>query len=189
MKRDVKENIYEKLAHKYRMSLEQAKANCRNVAQMASEVGLDFQFDTMILTNTFDAHRLAMFAKKQGLMREMTERILRAHYTESRHIGDLSTLVQLAEEVGLDHDAVKDMLASTNLSDEVRADEREAQHLGIQSIPYFLINRKYAISGAQPTDAFVNAINQIIEQDGPFTNVNSQTGASCDEDGCEIPEK
>jgi predicted DsbA family dithiol-disulfide isomerase len=169
MERDVNESTYEMLAKKYGMSIEQAKANTQNVERMAKEVGLDYQFDTLILTNTFDAHRLTMFAKTHGLMSEMTERILHAHYTESKHIGDQDTLVQLAEEVGLNGDEVRKMLESDDMSEAVRADEQEAKQLGIRSIPFFLVNRKYTITGAQSTNAFVNSLQQIMAQDGPFT--------------------
>jgi predicted DsbA family dithiol-disulfide isomerase len=169
------------------MSIEQARANTNNMVQMAREVGLDYQMDTLILTNTFDAHRLAMFAKKQGLMKEMTDRILRAYYTESKHIGDHATLILLAKEVGLDEESVKSMLDSDDMSNEVRADQQEAAELGIRSVPFFLINRKYAITGAQASETFEQAINQIMEQDGPFINVTSNDGITCDENGCEIP--
>jgi predicted DsbA family dithiol-disulfide isomerase len=169
MERDVNESTYEMLAKKYGMSIEQAKANTQNVERMAKEVGLDYHFDTLILTNTFDAHRLTMFAKTHGLMSEMTERILHAYYTESKHIGDQDTLVQLAEEVGLNGDEVRKMLESDDMSEAVRADEQEAKQLGIRSIPFFLVNRKYAITGAQTTDAFVNSLQQIMAQDGPYT--------------------
>ncbi len=187
MERDVNYNIYEKLAQKYGMSLEQAKTNCRNMEQMAQEAGVDFRFDTQILTNTFDAHRLVMFAKSKGYMHEMTERILRAYYSESRHIGDHDTLAALAEDVGLDYTEVKSMLASNDMADAVRADEQEAEQLNIRSIPFFLINRKYAISGAQPTEVFVQSLQQIIEQDDPFTAESK--GTTCDDNGCEIPKE
>ena len=163
--RDIQENIYEKLSKKYGMSLEQAKANTQNMVQMAKEVGLDYQMDTLILTNTFDAHRLTMFAEKQGLMKEMTERILHAHFTESKHIGDHETLTELAVEVGLDREAVEQMLASDEMAEAVRADEQEAQQIGVTGVPYYLINKKYALTGAQPTELFVQALNQVIAED------------------------
>lgn len=169
MKRDVEHSKYEELAKKYGISLEEAKARCKSMEQMAAEAGLDFQFDTQILTNTFDAHRLTKFANNEGLMHEMTERLLRAYYTESKHIGDHQTLIELAEDVGLDREKVKEMMESNDMSDLVREDEKEAAELGIQSIPFFLINRKYAITGAQSADAFLESIQQIIEQDGPYT--------------------
>lgn len=170
------------------MSLEQAKANAQRIQQMAASVGLDFQFETIILTNTFDAHRLAMYAKRQGLMKEMTERLLRAYYTESKHIGDKGTLVELAAEVGLDREAVSAMLSGNDMGEAVRADEQEASELGIRSIPFFLINRKYAITGAQSEEMFLTTFQQILEQDGPF-HVEAQEGAACDENGCEVPKK
>ncbi|MGO4889201.1 DsbA family oxidoreductase [Anaerobacillus sp. MEB173] len=187
MERDVPYNIYEKLAQKYGMSIEQAKSNCKNMEQMAKKAGLDFRFDSQILTNTFDAHRLVMFAKTKGLMHEMTERILKAYYSESKHIGNYNTLTELAKEVGLDPKEVTDMLANGDLSEEVRADEQTAQEYGIRSIPFFLVNKKYAITGAQPTETFVQSLQQIIDQDGPFTKGNE--GIFCDDDGCELPPK
>nr|WP_255473425.1 DsbA family oxidoreductase [Planomicrobium sp. CPCC 101110] len=150
--RDIKENMYEKLAQKYGMSIEQAKANTQNMVQMAKESGLDYRMDTLILTNTFDAHRLTLFAKEQGLMKEMTERILRAYFTESKHIGDHATLTELAVEVGLDEQAVTGMLASDGMAEEVRAEERTAAQYGVTGVPYYLINKKYALTGAQPTE-------------------------------------
>lgn len=165
MERDVAYNIFEKLAEKYGMSLEKAKETCQSMVHAAQDIGLDYQFDSLILTNTFDAHRLAMFAKKLGLMQEMTGRILRAYYTESKHIGDRITLIELAEEVGLNPGAVADMLGSTAMSEMVRADEREADEHSIRSIPYFLINKKHSITGAQPTEVFVKSLKQIIEKE------------------------
>jgi predicted DsbA family dithiol-disulfide isomerase len=190
MERDVDYNVYEMLARKYGMSVEQAKVSNRNVEQMAREVGLDFRTDTVILTNTFDAHRLVMYTKTQGKMKEMTDRILYARYTESKHIGDHETLTELAVEVGLNREAVAKMLASNDMEAEVRADEQEAEKYGIRSIPFFLINRKYAITGAQPTEAFVQALQKILKEEGPITILNQQDdAAACDDDGCEIPKK
>lgn len=184
--KNITDNLYEKLSKKYGMSIEQAKASSENVTRMAKEVGLEYHLDTVVLTNTFDAHRVAMLAKYKGLMNEVTERILRAYYTESANIGDHDTLVKLAAEVGLDSEEVAKMLSSDELSDAVRADEQEAAELGIRSIPFFLINRKYAITGAQSSDIVLQSLKQIVEQDGPFTNVE---GAACDDEGCEIPRK
>jgi predicted DsbA family dithiol-disulfide isomerase len=180
--------MYKKLAQKYGMSIAQAKANTDNMVQMAKEAGLDFRFDTLILTNTFDAHRLTMFAKKEGLMREMTERILRAYFTESKHIGDHETLTELAVEVGLNKQAVEQMLASEEMADAVRTDEETARQYGVTGVPFFLLNKKYALTGAQPTEVFVQALKKIIAED-EITVLNSQDGSVCDDVGCEIPKK
>jgi predicted DsbA family dithiol-disulfide isomerase len=188
--RDIKDNIYEKLAKKYGMSIETAKSNTQNMVNMAKEVGLEYQMDTMILTNTFDAHRLTMYAKTQGLMKEMTERILRAFFTESKHIGDHETLTELAVEVGLDREAVKQMLASDEMADAVRADEQAAQQIGVSGVPFYLINKKYALTGAQPAEVFVKALQKVIAEDQiTVLNSDSKDGVVCDENGCEIPKK
>jgi predicted DsbA family dithiol-disulfide isomerase len=186
--RDVKENVYESLAKKYGMSIAQAKANTDRMVQMAKESGLEYHMDTQILTNTFDAHRLTMYAKTQGLMREMTERILRAYFTESKHIGDHSTLTDLAVEVGLNRESVEKMLAGDEMADAVRADEQTAQQYRITGVPFYLINKKYALTGAQPTDVFVQALEKVIAED-EVTMLNNQDGAICDDDGCELPKK
>ncbi|WP_338473236.1 DsbA family oxidoreductase [Niallia sp. XMNu-256] len=188
MGKDVKENMYESLANKYGMSIAQAKANIQNVVNMAKEVGLDYQMDTLILTNTFDAHRLTMYAKTKGLMKEMTERILQAYFTESKHIGDHETLTELAVEIGLDQEEVKSMLASDEMADAVRNDQQTARQYGISSVPFFLINKKYALTGAQPTETFVQALQKVIAED-KLVVLNNQDGLNCDDDGCEIPKK
>lgn len=178
--------MYEALAQKYGMSMERVKENTRNIVQMAQEVGLDYRLETLILTNTFDAHRLAMFAKTQGLMAEMTERILRAHFTESKHIGNHETLIQLAAEVGLDREAVSKMLAGDDMKNDVREDEKNAKEYGITAVPFFLINKKYALTGAQPTETFVKVLQRIRGED-KLNNPVQQNSAICDDDGCDIP--
>ncbi len=186
--RDIKENMYEVLAKKYGMSIAQAEANCDNVERMAKEVGLEYHLDSVILTNTFDAHRLTMFAKTKGLAKEITERILRAYFTESKHIGDHETLTELAVEVGLDREEVAKMLAGDDMADAVHTDEQTARQYGISGVPFFLINKKYAISGAQPTEAFVQALEKVLAED-QIVVLNNLDGDMCDEDGCEIPKK
>lgn len=186
--RDIKENMYEMLAKKYSMTLEQSKANTKNMVQMAKEVGLDYRLDSLILTNTFDAHRLTLFAKEQGLMAEMTERILQAYFTESKHIGDHATLAELAADVGLDKEEAYKMLTSDAFAEAVRKDERTAAEYGVTGVPFYLVNQKYALTGAQPTEVFVEALKQIIEEDEPVIQ-SKEKEAICDEDGCEVPEK
>lgn len=114
----------------------------------------------MVITNTFDAHRLTLFAGKKGKMAEMVERLFKAVFTESKHIGDQHTLAQLAAEVGLNSSEVISMLAGEDLTKEVQQELEEANKLGIHAVPFYVINRKYAVSGAQPSEVFANALEK-----------------------------
>jgi len=161
--KDTESSIHELLAVKYGLSLEQAKESNRNVAQQAQTEGLTYNFDTIIPTNTFDAHRLAHYAGEQGKAKEMTERLFRAYFTDSLHIGDWDTLIRLAEEVGLDGAAVREVLEQNTFADAVREDENEARRLGIRGVPFFVLRGKYAVSGAQPLEIFQGALLRAWE--------------------------
>lgn len=159
-------NIHESLAEKYGISIEQAKQNNMQIGVQAAQIGLTFHFDEMKPTNTFDAHRLAKYAKNQGKEREMIERLLHAYFTESKNIGDTATLADLAEEVGLDRQEALHVLNSKEIYvSDVRADQRMAQQLGVTGVPFFVINQKYAISGAQPIETFFSALEKVWEEE------------------------
>ncbi len=177
--------MYDKLASKYGMSMSQAKQSVQRVVDMGKETGLDFNMDSQILTNTFDAHRLTVFSKKHGLMRPMAERLFKAHFTDALHIGDHNTLVNLAVEVGMDREKVREVLKSDAFNDEVQSDKLVASELCIRSVPFFLINKKYTITGAQPSEVFVDAINNSAKEEdiNLGTIKKSKTNCSLD-DGC-----
>ncbi|MGG1443327.1 DsbA family oxidoreductase [Brevibacillus laterosporus] len=174
--RDVDYDVHDMLVAKYGMSRDQAIAMNENLSGKAKEVGLTFQFDTLILTNTFDAHRLAKYAFKQGKMNPMAQELFRAYFTDSRHLGDHETLVELAVKVGLDRDEALKLLAGDDYSAEVRADEEEASRLGVSGVPFFVIDRKYAVSGAQSTDMFLNAL-QTAWKESQSLNVFDDAGS------------
>lgn len=157
-------DVYTMLATKYGLTHEQAIESTNQVAQQAKVVGLDFHFARTIQTNTFDAHRLAHYAAAQGKGREMTERLLKAHFTDGLHVGDPSTLADLAVEVGLNKDDVLRVLNSGDYATDVRSDEQEAQELGARGVPFFVINRKYGIAGAQPLDIFMQALQRAWDE-------------------------
>jgi predicted DsbA family dithiol-disulfide isomerase len=144
----------------------------------------------MILTNSFDAHRLTHYAAWHGKMQDMTERLLKAYFTESKHIGDHETLAGLAGEIGLDPVEAARVLASGAYAEEVRADEREAERLGVRGVPFFVIDRKYAISGAQSSESFLSALQQAWDESKPLTVLigsNSSTDegdAACSDGVC-----
>lgn len=182
-------DVFTMLSAKYRISRDQAIANTQQIAQQAKMVGLDFDFEHAIQTNTFDAHRLAHYAAAQGKGTEMTERLLKAHFTDSMHVGNREVLADLAAEIGLDRDDVLRMLQGEEYTTEVRADEQEAARLGARGVPFFVINRKYAVSGAQPTEVFLDALQQAWDEEHPLTVVGDANDAVCIDAGCAIPEK
>lgn len=180
-RRDVDYDVYDMLASKYGMSRDEAKAMNDNVSKQAQDLGLTYRMDTMVLTNTFDSHRLTHLAARYGKMQEMAERLFHAYFTESRHIGDHQTLASLAAEIGLDPNEAAGMLASEEFTHEVRAEEQEAAKLGIRGVPFFVINRKYAVSGAQPSEVFLNALQQAWEEERPITDLQQSGNGSADE--------
>jgi predicted DsbA family dithiol-disulfide isomerase len=147
-------SLDEMLARKYGMSLEQAKAANARVVALAAAEGVTFRLEAAKRGNTFDAHRLIHLAAANGLQGEAKERLLRAYFTEGRAIGERHTLLDLAVEIGLDEQAARDALASDAFAAEVRADERLAHELGIQGVPFFVADRRYAVSGAQEAPTF-----------------------------------
>ncbi|THE12719.1 DsbA family oxidoreductase [Bacillus timonensis] len=156
------QSIHELLASKYGTSVEQAKQMNENVGEQAAGVGLNYNFDTMKHTNTFDAHRLAKFAATEGKEKEMTEILLHSYFEEGKLISDHEVLADLAESVGLDRQATLDVLKDEKkFANDVRIDESLAQQIGVTGVPFFVINQKYAISGAQPTSTFLGALQQV----------------------------
>lgn len=171
-------NIHEMLAKKYNMTLEKAQAMNAQLTEQAKGVGLDFRFDTMVHTNTFDAHRLSHYAAKHGKAAEITERLLRAYFTDSLNVGDRSVLAKLAGEVGLDEAEVASVLASDAYSAEVNADIAEGARLNITGVPFFVFNNKYAVSGAQPGPVFTEVLETVWkeEQETSGLQVLGQSG-------------
>ncbi|RBP08054.1 DsbA family oxidoreductase [Rossellomorea aquimaris] len=186
---DTDMSIQEILSKKYGTSLEQAKNMTDSMTKQAATVGLDFRFDTSIPTNTFDAHRLTNYAKTKGKETELTEILLHAHFTLSKHIGDKETLVRLAEQAGLDAEESQAVLEGDEFTQDVRADEEEARQIGVQGVPFFVINRKYAISGAQPSDVFLSSIQKVWEEENQTDSLQplGTDGMACDENGCDVP--
>lgn len=143
------------------MPRERVKEMLDNVTGVAANAGLEYRFDLLHHTNTVKAHELLHFAKAEGRQREMAERLMSAYFTEGRHVGRIDDLVELATEAGLDADAARDALQSGRYLADVRADQAQAQEYGIQGVPFFVIDGKYGVSGAQPADAFAQIARQV----------------------------
>lgn len=146
------------------VSRERAEALHAQVTGLAAAEGLDYHFERVQPANTFDAHRLIHFAAAHGLQSEMKERLQRAYFTEGQLISDPATLTRLAEEVGLDAEEAARALTDPQTAAAVRADLRKAQRYGVDGVPFFLFEGKYAVSGAQPTALFVQALHQVWQE-------------------------
>lgn len=183
---------YDTLADKFG-SVEQAKQMTENIANHAKEAGLEFNFDQMKATNTLDAHRLLHFAKAHEKALELKDQLFIAHFTDGKDIGDINVLSELAESVGLNVAETKKVLIDkTAYRDAVAFDVQEAQQFGITGVPYFIFNRKYAISGAQPKEAFLQALEKIQAEEqttSPFETLNTDANvAACEAGNCEVPQ-
>ena len=157
-------SIHEHLAREKGFDVQAAKQLNDRVTRMGSEEGLEYDFDRTIVANTFDAHRLIHFAKAQGRQDQAEECLFRAYFTEGKNIADHATLVALGEEIGLDGKALATALADGSFADDVRHDIGEARDLGIQGVPFFVLDRKYAVSGAQDTSLFLQALERAFAE-------------------------
>jgi predicted DsbA family dithiol-disulfide isomerase len=156
--RGVTEPTLERLADKYGMSAADAEAAQQQMEERAAQSGLEFHLTGLESGNTGDAHRLLHLARDRGLQPELMERLHRAYFTEQRSIFDASSLTELAVEVGLDAEEVRGVLESDQYADAVAADEETAHSIGVTGVPFFVIDRKFAISGAQPAEVIVRAL-------------------------------
>ena len=158
VKTDPAKNVHQFLAERKGWTTEHAREMNEHVTRIAAEVGLVYNFDKAVVTNSFDAHRFSHFAKKYNLQNEAEERLFRAYFTEGKNTGDHETLIQLGIDIGLDEAEVKSMLESTDFADAVNNDISEARQIGVNGVPFFLFEEKYAISGAQDSSLFLQAL-------------------------------
>jgi predicted DsbA family dithiol-disulfide isomerase len=151
----------EVLERKYGMTADQASAANRKMTDLAASVGLEYHLDRVQIGNTFDAHRLIHLAAHEGCGGAMKERLLAAYFTEGRAVSDPSTLVELAVEVGLDRARATAVLSGDEFADEVKADEARAVELGCTGVPFFVVDERFAIPGAQPPDVLLRLIQRV----------------------------
>ncbi len=130
------------------------------VSAMAKADGLQYNFDKVIVANSFDAHRLLQYAKIQGKGDEMEESLFRSYFTEGKNVADHQVLADLAADIGLDASKAASLLAGNDFTNEVEQDIYEARQIGISGVPYFVFNDRYAVSGAQAADTFLGALEK-----------------------------
>jgi predicted DsbA family dithiol-disulfide isomerase len=156
----------ELLAKKYGRDLNWAKEMNANIAGQGRALGLEIHSARIIPTNSFHAHRLLQLAQSLGLEDAVSEKLFRAYFSEGKHIGRIETLQAIAQEAGIDPARAEAVLTSDEFTAEVRRDEDMAQQLGLTGVPAFVIDRRYLISGAQPTEVFTEALQKIAGDAG-----------------------
>ncbi|MFF2753860.1 DsbA family protein [Psychrobacillus sp. NPDC058041] len=181
-------SLYEVLAEKYGSTVEAAKQMTDNVVAQAKTVGLEYNFDVIKPANTLDAHRLVKWATAQGKAKEANELMLHSYFIEAKEIGKLDVLLDLIESIGLSREEAEKVLNSNAYLEEVRLDIARAGQIGVRGVPFFVLNDKYAISGAQPTETFVGALNKIADEEGisPKLQIIGEEANLCTDETCDI---
>jgi predicted DsbA family dithiol-disulfide isomerase len=181
------DNMAEHLAEKYRKDADWAQGMLDDMTQNAKNSGLDFHFEKAVMANSLHAHRLLHLAKKYNLANDLEELLFKAYLTDGKNINDLDTLKALGLEVGLNAESINEVLHSNAYANEVQQDINEAQSIGVQGVPFFVFNNKYAVSGAQHVETFVKTLEKVWEE-GKFetkpTLLNTNDADSCGIDGC-----
>lgn len=186
IKTDTNLNIHEFLSREKGFPKEQAIRMNEQIALGGKQVGLLFNFDRVVIANTFNAHQFLHEAKKQGRQNEAEERLFEAFFTEGKNIDDFFTLKELGKDIGLNTDNLAPNLQNNVHADGIKADISEAQKLGVRGVPFFVFDRKYAISGAQESPVFLQTLEQAFTE---WKNVNPgallkvSEGASCKSNG------
>jgi predicted DsbA family dithiol-disulfide isomerase len=181
--RDRSVSYAERLSKKYGSPVAQAQARIASMTQTAKADGLNFDFERIRPGNTFDAHRLLHLAEERGLQDAVKERFLLGYMSEGEAIGDPAVLQRLATQAGLAEEEVRRVLSSDAYAEEVRADEAQARELGINGVPFFVFDERLAVSGAQPAELLLSALNQAFADRAAAPAVFDE-GAMCGPEGC-----
>jgi len=171
------------------MNRQQVSSMLANVTQTAKNAGLDFHFEKAITANSFKAHRLIQLAKENNKGNQAEEVLFKAFFSEGKNITDNNTLIQLGKEIGLDEDQINAAFTDDKYAYLAKQDIQEAAQIGVSGVPFFVIDRKYAISGAQPVEAFLEALEKSFaewQKLNPEIKLEVTKGSSCSTDGfCE----
>ncbi len=166
------------------ISVQQVEGMYQHVMDAAKDVNLDFKLEKSVVANSFNAHRFIQLAKTKNLGNEVEEILFKAHFTEGKNIDDKETLIKLGVAVGLEEMEVREVISSDAFSKEVQKDEAEARSIGVGGVPFFVLNNKYAISGAQSPETFLAALKQVWEEkEKEKSPVVLANGEACEIDG------
>lgn len=170
------------------MSIQQAKQLNEQVTEMAAIEGLTYNMDKSVVANSFRAHMFAHYAKKHGKQLEAEELLFQSYFTDGKNVDDLETLKELATKLELDKDDMAAALERGDFEDEVKMDIHEARQIGVKGVPFFVYDRKYAISGAQPQELFEQTLAKALSEwsdKNTIQLVADQNAPSCGPEGCE----
>ncbi|GAB2688765.1 DsbA family oxidoreductase [Mucilaginibacter koreensis] len=175
-------NINEYLAEAKGWTIDYAAQLNQQVTEMAAEVGLEYHMDDAVVANTFTAHQFAHAADENGKGNEAQELLFKAYFHEGKNIADTNVLIDIGEQLNLNTDTLRKDLAENIYADAVRRDMYEAQVLNIRGVPFFVLNDKYAVSGAQPSAVFLQALEKAYAEGLPALQAD-QEGNACATDG------
>ena len=175
------------------MPADQLQQMLEHVRTQADGEGLAYDFESLVVANSFTAHRFLHLAKSHGVMDAAKETLLSGHFEGGRNIGDHAYLAEVGQTLGIEPADTLRVLASDDYAAEVKADIAEARELGVTGVPFFVIDRKYGISGAQPSDAFAQVLDQVWAENEKLTVLSPAgtgaeaeypEGAACGPEGC-----
>lgn len=175
----------QKLADKYGMSRERSQQMMDQMSTRGAELGVDFNFEMLQAGNTFDCHRLLHLAHESGVQDALKARFFQAYFAEGQLMSDTEVLVALAVEVGLDEERVRSVLASDEFAQAVRQDQQIARQIGINGVPFYVIDERIGLSGAQPPEVLMQAFDQAWSATSPQVEPSSEA-PECGPDGCAI---
>ncbi|MDQ2792434.1 MAG: DsbA family oxidoreductase [Bacteroidota bacterium] len=182
------ERLHESLAKKKGVSPEEGRRMNEYMSGVAKEVGLSYDLENAIPANTFLAHQLIHLGAHYGRQDATKERLMAAYYLEGQNIGDLDTLVKLGTEVGLDATESRAALTAGTYGEAVRLDEYQAQQIGVQGVPFFVFEDKYAVSGAQQPELFAEVLAKVYDEFKPTRPALTMVadGDACGPEGCAV---
>ncbi len=180
------DDMYMFVADRKGMSYEQSKKRHEELIQYAKSVGLEYNLDKALVTNSMKGHRIIQFAKTRGLGEKAEETLFNAYFTQGKNLNDSTTLIELGKAIGLTEAEVNTALTNPLYVQKVEEDSREAQTLGARGVPFFVVNRKYAIAGAQQPDEILQTLEKSFTEwriENPQTTLDITEGRVCTPDG------
>lgn len=180
--------LYEGMVAKFNATLEEVKEMTKGIAVRAEATGLHYNFEDMKTAHTEKAHRLAKWVRQFGKESIYTEELMRGYFTEGKDLNDDRFLLEVIENLGLDVEKAKGVLASNDFSEALDKDRYDAQQLGVQSVPFFVFENRYGIKGAEPNEVFVRTLHQAAEIAGiqPVLRMTGDGEAICADGECKL---